>query len=135
MSEADFCGMDAGEYYATKDFRDRERFYREQELEEQMKNRMTVRHGMLTDLETYLKQSGWKLEEPVGTYEVLRARNQNYPRPLLVYDRAERGIGYSIDERDLKVYNGWRKNRKRRGLDPDWPTETERKAYWEGRIK
>lgn len=38
MSEADFCGMDAGEYYATKDFRDRERFYRKQELEEQMKN-------------------------------------------------------------------------------------------------
>lgn len=61
MSEADFCGMDAGEYYATKDFRDRERFYRKQELEEQMKNRMIVRHGMLTDLETYLKQSGWKL--------------------------------------------------------------------------
>ena len=30
MSEADFCGMDAGEYYATKDFLDRERFYRKQ---------------------------------------------------------------------------------------------------------
>ena len=32
MSEADFCGMDAGEYYATKDFLDRERFYRKQEI-------------------------------------------------------------------------------------------------------
>lgn len=63
MSEADFCGMDAGEYYATKGFLDRERFYRKQEMEEQMKNRVTVRHGMLSDLKTYLKQSGWKLEE------------------------------------------------------------------------
>ena len=56
MSEADFCGVDAGEYYAMKDFCDRERFYRRQEMEEQMKNRMTVRHGMLSDLKAYLKQ-------------------------------------------------------------------------------
>ena len=132
MSEADFCGMDAGEYYATKGFLDRERFYRKQEMEEQMKNRVTVRHGMLSDLKTYLKQSGWKLEEPVGAYEVLRARNPNYPRPLLVHDRAERGVGYSIDERDVKVYNGWRRNRRKRGIDPDWPTPEERSRYFEG---
>ncbi len=133
MSEADYCGMDTGEYYATKDFLERERFYRKQEMEEQMKNRMTVMHGMLPDLEAYLRQSGWKLEEPVGEYEVLRARNPNYPRPLLVYDRVERGIGYSVDERDLKVYKGWKRNRKKRGLDPNWPTEPERCAYWEGK--
>ena len=132
MSEADFCGMDAGEYYAMKDFCDRERFYRRQEMEEQMKNRITVRHGMLPDLKAYLQQSGWKLEDPVGEYEVLRARNLNYPRPLLVHDRVERGVGYSVDERDLKVYKGWKRNRKNRGLDPDWPTEQERDAYWRG---
>lgn len=97
-----------------------------------MKNRVTVRHGMLPDLEAYLKQSGWKLEDPVGEYEVLRARNPNYPRPLLVHNRAERGAGYSVDERDLKVYKGWKRNRKKRGLDPDWPTEQERDAYWRG---
>ena len=60
----------------------------------------------------------------IGAYEVLRARNPNYPRPLLVHDRAERGVGYSIDERDVKVYNGWRRNRRKRGIDPDWPTPT-----------
>jgi hypothetical protein len=41
-----------------------------------MKNRLTVRHGMLSDLKTYLTQSGWNLEDPVGKYEVLRARNR-----------------------------------------------------------
>lgn len=54
-----------------------------------MKNRLTVRHGMLSDLRAYLKQSGWKIEEPVGEYEVLRARNPNYPRPLLVHNGIE----------------------------------------------
>lgn len=33
-----------------------------------MKNRTTVEHGMLPDLEAYLLRSGWKLESPVGAY-------------------------------------------------------------------
>lgn len=44
-----------------------------------MKNRTTVEHGMLPDLESYLVRSGWTLEEPVGQYEVLRARRPGYP--------------------------------------------------------
>ena len=95
-----------------------------------MKNRLTVRHGMLGDLADYLKRSGWKLEAPVGEYEVLRARLPGRQRPLLIHDRTSGGCGYSIDERDLKVFSGWKRNRARRGLDPDWPTENERKEYW-----
>lgn len=98
-----------------------------------MKDRLTVRHGMLIDLANYLSQSGWKLEPPVGAYEVLRARRQGYPRPLLIYDRTSGGCGYSIDERDIKVYQGWQRNRRRRGLDPNWPTEAERQLYFEGK--
>ena len=49
-----------------------------------MKNRITVRHGMLRDLKAYLTQSGWKLESPIGQYEVLRARRKGYPRPLII---------------------------------------------------
>ncbi|MDL2318089.1 hypothetical protein LJC74_03215 [Eubacteriales bacterium OttesenSCG-928-A19] len=90
-----------------------------------MKNHLTVRHGMLEDLAQYLKNSGWKLEKPVGAYEVLRARNPNRPRPLLVHDRTSGGCGYSIDERDAKIYSGWKKNRCKRGLDPHWPDEKE----------
>ena len=97
-----------------------------------MKDRTTVLHGMLPDLRNYLVQSGWKLEEPVGKYEVLRARKQGYPRPLLIHDRAEKGCGYSIDERDRKVYNGWHRNRRKRGLPPYHQTKEEWKAYWEG---
>lgn len=32
-----------------------------------MKNRITVRHGMLEDLAAYLAQSGWKLEDTKGS--------------------------------------------------------------------
>lgn len=101
-----------------------------------MKNRITVRHGMLGDLKAYLIQSGWKLEPPVGKYEVLRARRAGYPRPLLVHNRTSGGCGYSIDERDMKVYQGWQRSRRRRGLDPDRPSSEEeleeRSAIWRG---
>ena len=94
-----------------------------------MKNRTTVRRGMLTDLKKYLVQSGWKLETPVGEYEVLRARKTGYPRPLLVHARdfdKNGGCGYSIDERDMKIYRGWQRSRRKRGLDPYWTTPEER---------
>lgn len=91
-----------------------------------MKNHTTVKHGMLADLREYLLRSGWKLEEPKSEYEVLRARKKGYPVPLMIWDRTSGGIGYSIDERDMKVYRGWQRSRRKRGLDPYWPTPEER---------
>ena len=91
-----------------------------------MKNRITVRHGMLDDLAEYLQKSGWSLEEPIGKHEVLRARKRDYPRPLLLHDRTSGGCGYSIDERDIKIYQGWKRNRRKRGLDPDYQTKNEK---------
>ena len=88
-----------------------------------MKNRITVRHGMLPDLKDYLTRTGWTVEPIKGQYEVLRARKPGYPRPLLVYDRTSGGCGYSIDERDAKVYANWKKDRRKRGLPDDQTPE------------
>lgn len=133
MCEADFAGIDSGSYYANRDFYEQER--RSSEEIKLMKNRTTVMHGMLSDLKQYLIQSGWKMEEPVGKYEVLRARLPGRERPLLVHIR-ERGCGFSIDERDMKIYQGWQRNRRRRGMDPYSPTkeeeDAERRAMWKG---
>ena len=133
MCEADFAGIDAGEYYANLDFHERER--RLGWEGRSVKNRTTVKHGMLSDLKQYLTQSGWKIEQPVGQYEVLRARLPGRERPLLVHIR-DRGCGFSIDERDEKIYRGWQRNRRRRGIDPYSPTEeeqeNERSAIWRG---
>lgn len=96
-----------------------------------MKNRTSVQHGTLYDLKAYLVRSGWTLEPTVGAYEVLRARRPDYPRPLLVHNRSTGGCGYSIDERDLKVYAGWKKNRRKRGL-PAGATVEETQKYWRG---
>lgn len=96
-----------------------------------MKNRVTVQHGTLDDLRAYLVRSGWTLEAPVAAYEVLRARRPGYPRPLLVHNRTTGGCGYSIDERDLKVYAGWKENRRKRGLPAD-ATAEERQKFWNG---
>lgn len=96
-----------------------------------MKNRVTVQHGTLDDLRAYLVRSGCTLEDPVGVYEVLRARRPGYPRPLLVHNRTTGGCGYSVDERDTKVYAGWKKNRRKRGLPAD-ATAEERQKYWNG---
>jgi len=54
---------------------------------------------------------------------VLRARKKDYPRPLLIYDRSTGGCGYSIDERDMKVYKNWQKDRRKRGLPAGRTTE------------
>lgn len=98
-----------------------------------MKNRITVRHGMLEDLAAYLERNGWKLEETKGRYEVLRARLPGRSQPLLIHDRTSGGCGYSIDERDMKVYRGWQRDRRRRGLDPYSYTREEWEAYWNER--
>lgn len=80
-----------------------------------MANHTTVMHGHLTDLADFLRRTGWTIEEPRGEYEVLRARKPGYPRPLLVHDRTSGGCGYSIDERDIKVYRKWYSDRRKRG--------------------
>jgi hypothetical protein len=36
------------------------------------------------------------------------------------------------DGRDAKIYSGWKRNRRKRCLDPDWPTQEERTRYFEG---
>lgn len=97
-----------------------------------MKNHISIKHGMLPDFKEYLQRNGWKAEEPKGKYEVLRARKQGYPRPLLVHDR-ERGCGYSVDERDIKVYTNYRRDREKRGLDGYFSSNEERIAYWNER--
>ena len=58
---------------------------------------------MLEDLKAYLVQSGWTVEQPVGAYEVLRARRPGYPRPRLIPDRTSGGGGYRIAHRGMKV--------------------------------
>lgn len=37
------------------------------------------------DFKQFLIDHGWKIESTCGKYEAIRARNENWPKPLLVY--------------------------------------------------
>lgn len=79
------------------------------------KNRMWLSHGMLYEFKGWLVMNGWKLEKPVGKYEVLRARHYLKERPLLVYNRTSGGCGYSIDMRDKDVFEEYHEYRENLG--------------------
>lgn len=74
---------------------------------EKMANRTLVKHGELELFKEFLLSSGnFVLETPKGKYEVLRARfigkvyktvrYRTQKAPLIVFDRKERGCGYTI---------------------------------------
>ena len=100
-----------------------------------MANHTTVKHGLLSDLKEYLIKTGWTIEEPIGNYEVLRAYKVGRQRPLLIHNRTSGGCGYSIDERDIKVYKGWHKDRRNRGLDSHYPSTDAEKLERESVIR
>lgn len=79
------------------------------------KNRTWLSHGMLYEFKGWLVMNGWKLEKPVGKYEVLRARHYLKERPLLVYNRTSGGCGYSIDMRDKDVFEEYHEYRENLG--------------------
>ena len=96
-----------------------------------MANRHTVKRGMLADLIRYLEKNGWTFEPTKGAYEVLRARMPGKKNPLLIHDRTGVGRCFSIDDRDMRVYEAWKKDRVRRGMNPNWETENEYSEYTE----
>lgn len=87
------------------------------------KNRTWLSHGMLYEFKGWLVMNGWKLEKPVGKYEVLRARHYLKERPLLVYNRTSGGCGYSIDMRDKDVFEEYHEYRENLGK-PLYPCST-----------
>lgn len=50
-----------------------------------MANRQTLHKSRLKAFAQWLVYDGWKIEEPKGEYEVLRATKKNKKKPLLIY--------------------------------------------------
>lgn len=78
-----------------------------------MADRHTLHRGELENFKQWLVDNGWDILPTKGNYEVLRARRYDWPRPLLVHERAGAGDHYSIDERDMRFYRTYF-NQKRR---------------------
>lgn len=80
-----------------------------------MANRHTLAITKLNDFVEWLISDGWKIKEPKGLYEVLRATKEGRKHPLIVYERhpARSNLGhYTICDRDYGVVGAYIKDRK-----------------------
>lgn len=57
-----------------------------------MANRHLLAVNKLDEFKDWLIQNGWKIEEPKGYYEVLRARKNTERLPLIIYERAKENL-------------------------------------------
>lgn len=85
-----------------------------------MANRNTLCVEKLDDFKEWLMSDGWKIQQPKGYYEVLRATKQSKKHPLIVYKRLDTNGGnnlvhYTIQEKDVGVLRAYLKVRKQNG--------------------
>jgi hypothetical protein len=68
-----------------------------------MATRSILHRSKLDSFKDYLKANGWIIQDPKGTYEVLRAVNPEVQkRPLIIYDGKSKEH-FSIDDRDFGI--------------------------------
>ena len=67
-----------------------------------MADRRTLHRNHIDRFKEWLINDGWNIEQPKGTWEVLRARKDGRKDPLIVYDRID-GEHLSVLDRDYGV--------------------------------
>lgn len=81
-----------------------------------MANRHTLARTKLNDFVEWLISDGWKIQEPKGSYEVLRATKEGRKHPLIVYKRhparSTELEHYTICDRDCGVVGAYIRDRK-----------------------
>ena len=84
-----------------------------------MANRHTLHISKLEDFKKWLVKYGWEIEEPKGTYEVLRARKNGRSNPLIVYRKADAKEHLSIMDRDSGVVGAFLRDCKKTKTNAD----------------
>lgn len=84
-----------------------------------MANRNTLSVNQVEKFKAYLVAGGWKLQEPHGFYEVLRATKECRQHPLIVYWRHNTNGGkelvhYTVLDRDMPIVRAFLKKKSRR---------------------
>lgn len=68
-----------------------------------MADRHRLHISKLDDFKEWLIKDGWDIEEPKGTWEVLRARKSGRNNPLIVYTKMDAKEHLSVMDRDSGV--------------------------------
>ena len=85
-----------------------------------MANRNTLSANQVEKFKAYLVADGWKLQEPKGDYEVLRATKEGKRYPLIVYERLNTTAGkdivhYTLLDRDVGIVRAFLKKKYTEG--------------------
>ena len=85
-----------------------------------MADRSRLHISKLDAFSEWLIKDGWKLEEPKGAYEVLRARKDGRKNPLIVYTKLEAKEHLSVMDRDCDVLGAFLKSAKESQKNQTW---------------
>jgi hypothetical protein len=78
-----------------------------------MSNRSLLHRSKIEDFKNWLKEDGWKIEQPKGIYEVVRA-TKGTRKPLIVYTRDNKGNEHiTVQDRDVPVVRAYIRDRRR----------------------
>jgi hypothetical protein len=78
-----------------------------------MANRSLLHRSKIEDFKNWLKEDGWKIEQPKGIYEVVRA-TKGTRKPLIVYTRDNKGNEHiTVQDRDVPVVRAYIRDRRR----------------------
>lgn len=84
-----------------------------------MANRYMLHISKLEDFKDWLVKDGWEIEQPKGTYEVLRARKSGRKNPLIVYTKADAKEHLSLMDRDSGVVGAFLRDCKKPKTNAD----------------
>lgn len=84
-----------------------------------MAKRNVLHKNLLEDFQKWLVADGWEIEKPKGTYEVLRARKDGRPQPLIVYMKADAKEHLTVMDRDLEIVGAFLRDKKKTQTNAD----------------
>ena len=84
-----------------------------------MADRSRLHISKLEDFKEWLVKDGWKIEEPKGTWEVLRARKAGRQNPLIVYTKMNAKEHLSVMDRDSGVIGAYLRDCKKPKTNAD----------------
>lgn len=84
-----------------------------------MANRNLLHISKLEGLKEWLTKDGWKIEQPKGEYEVVRARKPGRKDPLIIYRKQKTREYLSIMDRDNSVVAAFLRDKQNPEIQQD----------------
>lgn len=84
-----------------------------------MADRSRLHINKLEEFKEWLVKDGWEIQEPKGTWEVMRARKAGRQNPLIVYTKMNAKEHLSVMDRDSGVIGAFLRDSKKPKTNAD----------------